>query len=338
MKLGDYCQSFNRNDLTVHRRSIVCVMSDRSKLLICFSGIFFSYLAFGVFQEKITRGSYGDDDKKEKFAFFFFLVFFQCVANAIVAKIALWAGAGSRGGSGSDRTPTRFYAICALSYMGAMLASNSSLKYVSYPTQVLGKSCKPIPVMLLGVVFLRKHYPLAKYLVVLLIVSGVALFLYKDRGHAHNEPTEGFGWGEVLLFVSLFLDGLTGVFQDKLRSYHAGSFDMMLNLNLWSILILLPVLVVTGQGLVALLFISRHSDILYHLLAFGFLSALGQIFIFQTIQSFGPLTCSVITTTRKFFTILCSVVWFGNHLLGRQWFGVFLVFLGLTVENLGKSR
>ena len=37
-----------------------------------------------------------------------------------------------------------------------------------------------IVVMILGVLLARKKYPLAKYLCVLLIVTGVALFLYKD--------------------------------------------------------------------------------------------------------------------------------------------------------------
>ena len=53
--------------------------------------------------------------------------------------------------SGSrDTTSEVKYALCACSYLGAMVASNAALQYVNYPTQVLGKSCKPIPVMLLG--------------------------------------------------------------------------------------------------------------------------------------------------------------------------------------------
>jgi UDP-galactose transporter B1 len=64
------------------------------------------------------------------------------------------------------------YAICSLSYLGAMLASNEALQYVSYPTQVLGKSIKPVPVMLLGVLIARKSYPKLKYVCVLMIVTG----------------------------------------------------------------------------------------------------------------------------------------------------------------------
>eukprot|EP00118_Oscarella_pearsei_P005138 m.23188 g.23188 ORF g.23188 m.23188 type:complete len:370 (+) comp28445_c0_seq1:31-1140(+) len=348
----------------VARSSAWARMSDRMKLLVCFLGIFFSYLVFGFVQEKITRGSYGEGDGKERFTFFLFLVFVQCIINALVAKIVVlsWSCKGDVP-TPRHSTPQSMYLTCSLSYVGAMLASNSSLKYVSYPTQVLGKSCKPIPglrhhivlgsastafsscffppslpVMLLGVLFSRKRYPFWKYVVVLLIVSGVAIFLYKDRGHSQDKPTEGLGWGEVLLIVSLFLDGLTGVFQNNLKEYRTGSFHMMLYLNIWSIVVLLPVLVFSGQGVTSLSFLARHPEVLSHLLAFGMLSALGQIFIFQTIENFGPLTCSIITTTRKFFTILCSVVLFGNVLLARQWFGVFLVFLGLCIENFGKKE
>jgi hypothetical protein len=34
--------------------------------------------------------------------------------------------------------------------------------------------------MILGVLIAKKRYPLAKYLFVLMIVTGVAIFLYKD--------------------------------------------------------------------------------------------------------------------------------------------------------------
>jgi uncharacterized membrane protein YjdF len=37
----------------------------------------------------------------------------------------------------------------------------------------LGKSIKPVPVMLLGVLVARKRYPLEKYIYVLLIVFGM---------------------------------------------------------------------------------------------------------------------------------------------------------------------
>ena len=65
----------------------------------------------------------------------------------------------------------------------------------------------------------------------------------------------------------------------------------------------------------------------------------GQVFIFFTITGPGPLVCTTITTTRKFFTILLSVMLNpNNHLNNNQWIAVGLVFLGLGGEIAGKYQ
>lgn len=46
------------------------------------------------------------------------------------------------------------------------------------------------------------------------------------------------------------------------------------------------------------------------------------------IADYGALPCSIVTTTRKFFTVMASVLYFGNKLTGRQWMGAILVFTG----------
>ena len=51
-----------------------------------------------------------------------------------------------------------------ISQMLAMAASNEALRYVSFPTQVLGKSCKMVPVMAGGIVLGGKRYSFAEYL------------------------------------------------------------------------------------------------------------------------------------------------------------------------------
>jgi len=63
-----------------------------------------------------------------------------------------------------------------------------------------------------------------------------------------------------------------------------------------------------------------------------------QNFIFLTVTYFGPLTCSIMTTTRKFFTILGSVLIFGHPLTALQWTGTVLVFAGLSLDSaFGKA-
>jgi solute carrier family 35 (UDP-galactose transporter), member B1 len=81
--------------------------------------------------------------------------------------------------------------------------------------KVVGKAAKPIPVMILGVLIGRKSYPLKKYLFVLLIVVGVVMFMYKDQGKkaVSSDDSQGLGIGELLLIMSLTMDGLTGAIQ-----------------------------------------------------------------------------------------------------------------------------
>ena len=55
--------------------------------------------------------------------------------------------------------------------------------------------------MILGVLLARKSYPWMKYLCVLLIVTGVATFVYKDKGSSKTSD-HIIGIGEILV-VSL---------------------------------------------------------------------------------------------------------------------------------------
>nr|XP_033773549.1 solute carrier family 35 member B1 [Geotrypetes seraphini] len=309
--------------------------SERLRLLFCFFGVFVCYFYYGILQEGITRNKYGEGEKQEKFRFAWSLVFIQCVINAIFAWILIQFFDATR----VDRTRSWLYAACSLSYVGAMVSSNSALQFINYPTQVLGKSCKPIPVMLLGVTVLRKRYSLVKYLCVLLIVFGVALFMYRPNKGSSSGSEHVFGYGELLLLLSLTLDGLTGVSQDHMRAhFQTGSNHMMLHINLWSTLFLGAGIVLSGEIWDFLSFAERYPSIINSILLFGLTSALGQTFIFMTVVYFGPLTCSIITTTRKFFTILASVIIFSNPISLMQWVGTFLVFLGLGLDaKFGKA-
>ena len=66
--------------------------------------------------------------------------------------------------------------------------------------------------MLLG----NKRYSLRKYLFVFLIVIGVILFMYKSPESEMNKNeglTFWFGLGELLIFLSLVMDGLIAAIQ-----------------------------------------------------------------------------------------------------------------------------
>lgn len=212
-----------------------------------------------------------------------------------------------------------------------------ALRWVAYPTQVIAKSAKPIPVMILGVMLGRKSYTLKKYLFVFLIVIGVALFMYKEGKVSRN--AESVGLGEVLLFLSLSMDGLTGAIQERMRAATSPSGQhMMLSMNSWSTMMVTIALLLSGEGNEFIKFTIKYPILIQHLAALALCGALGQLFIFMMVSGFGPLSCSIVTTTRKFFTVLFSVIFFGNLLTSRQWVGAILVFTGLFADMITGKR
>lgn len=311
-------------------------LGSSSRFAVCAVGIFVCFFFYGILQEKITRGKYVYEGKEERFTTITALVFFQCVVNYLYAFIMAKVFPTQE----KDTTKSSYYAICSFTYLLAMVTSNKALAWVNYPTQVIGKSCKPIPVMVLGVLVGRKRYPLLKYLFILMIVAGVAMFMYKDNKKSGSSDGGLVGVGELLLLVSLTCDGLTGAVQERMKLEHATkSGHMMLAMNKWSVCYLALALAATGEGLQFVSFIQRHPAIVWQLASFSVMSALGQFFIFMCVSEFGPLPCSIITTTRKFFTVLASVIMFGNALLTHQWFGAVLVFAGIFLDGVyGKQK
>jgi solute carrier family 35 (UDP-galactose transporter), member B1 len=184
------------------------------------------------------------------------------------------------------------HAFCSLTYLGAMLASNEALQHVSYPTQVLGKSIKPVPVMILGVLIARKQYRLIKYIGVLMIVIGTVLFMQKDKKQTEadplpNHPYALVGFGEALLLVSLALDGLTGAIQDKMNlSHKTNPHFMMYNMNVWSCLWLFLAVIVTGEIFEFLIFVQNYTYVIWLLLLLSILASIGQVrFLFILISN-----------------------------------------------------
>lgn len=303
-------------------------MGNPVKLFFYAGGIFLTYFYYGVLHEEITRTKYGP--KKEMFVHAQSLLLFSCIMNVLFAKLMLSTFLKQ----GVDTTRRSYYVISSFTYLGAMLASTISLQFVNYTTQVVGKSCKPIPVMVLGVLVGGKRYALSKYLSILVVVLGVALFIYKDGKASAMTSSQGImGKGELLLLVSLALDGLTGAVQERMKSEHqTKSGHMMVMTNLWSVVYLAIAQLFTWEILDFVHFIQRYPALLPNVLLFAITGALGQTLIFRTVSEFGPLPCSVVTTTRKFFTVLGSVIIFNNPLGTRQWIGVVLVFSGLMAD------
>merc|ERR1719230_2087266 len=64
----------------------------------------------------------------------------------------------------------------------------------------------------------------------------------------------------------------------------------------------------------AMRFITQRPDSLVDVMALSLIATLGQIFIYITVQKHGPVTLSLIMTTRQIASVLISCVLFGHGL------------------------
>ncbi|KAK5455212.1 UDP-galactose transporter [Exophiala xenobiotica] len=333
-------------------------------LLVCVGGIYASFLTWGLLQERITTTPYPVDDSAQAPQEYFR---FPIVLNTIQSFFAFTSGSlyllyKTR----SFKILPRRAALAPLVLvtLTTTLASPfgyASLAHVDYLTFVLAKSCKLLPVMALHVTLFRKRYPLSKYLIVLAVTSGVAIFTlyHPPKPGKERKAQSSSTYGLTLLGINLLLDGLTNTVQDFIftsphRYGKTSGPQMMVILNLLGTLLmgayllftpyvpepLIPAFVKTDtqELATALSFLSRHPKVFYDVLGFAACGAIGQLFIYATLERFSSLLLVTVTVTRKMLTMVLSVVWFGKSLSQGQWMGVALVFGGIAAEAYISHR
>eukprot|EP01116_Phalansterium_solitarium_P004757 TRINITY_DN15866_c0_g1_i1.p1 TRINITY_DN15866_c0_g1~~TRINITY_DN15866_c0_g1_i1.p1 ORF type:complete len:331 (-),score=79.09 TRINITY_DN15866_c0_g1_i1:389-1381(-) len=308
-------------------------------LLACVVGIYVPFSLLGLAQEEINTARFGPD--QVKFHHTMFLVFCQCAACALVA---LFVKVVTR--QKANTTPATQFLPISLLYVGAMLLSNHAIQYLNYPTMVLAKSSKPISVLLGQIIVHRRLPSLSKLLCVLLTVVGIVMFSMTEsrevKSHGSKVDVELFYFGLGLTLLSLSFDGIYGPMQDALK--HSKKFaapssvTMMFYNNLWAALILGFLVVVTGEMREGVAFCVEHPSIVPMIAVFAFTLAVGQNFIYYTVVQFDSLMLSLVTTTRKFFSIVISVIVFGHHLNMYQWLSVGVVFVGLGLFELTSKK
>jgi len=213
---------------------------------------------------------------------------------------------------------------------------------------------------------------------VILIVVGVILFVYKDKNEKNGsskdiadalnatvttlspitttitttiteaittmKPTADdahLGYlGLALVSMSLLADGVLGAVEDRMRAAtKPAALNFMFSINMFSAIILFFGSIATFDIVNFYNFATEYPDVLYKIGLAALVGSLGQIFIFMMISDFGPLPCSIVTTTRKLFTVIISVLFMGNEITLRQILATAVVFGALFADSLiGKKH
>jgi len=205
-----------------------------------------------------------------------------------------------------------------------------------------------LPVMLLGTVVFKQKYSAIEYLAVGMITIGIWAFFNfasekKSAAAATHNPSmdhpQATMIGIGLSMLSLLCDGITGSGQDHLIAKYSPSSELlMFGMNKWAVIeLFFACFLLSNQGLDGFFFLQAHPDLIVQFILFGLVSAMGQFFIFHMVTVFGALCLSITTSTRKFFTILASVIYFNHALNITQWLAVAFVFGGLGMDIAKKA-
>jgi drug/metabolite transporter (DMT)-like permease len=77
-------------------------------------------------------------------------------------------------------------------------------------------------------------------------------------------------------------------------------------------------------------YIATHSGFLFHLLAMGVLSTIGQMFVYRMIKQFKQHFVPFVITTRKIFTVALSIIFYHHATNFAQIIGITIVFVIVT--------
>lgn len=302
------------------------------KLIVCVVGIQGSFLTWGVLQEKIMTKQYGDPNNGARFVNSEFLVFMNRVVALLLAGFYIYCTGNNFNG------PFYKYSFCSLSNICSSWCQYEALKFVSFPTQVLVKTSKMIPVMIMGKFVSKKVYAYYEYFIAILISLGVSLFLLSSTSERHASAATTVS-GLLLMLGYMAFDSFTSNWQSQLYSdYKISSMQMMFNINVFSSVLTAMPLIISGGLFYSFAFIQSFPAFGKDCIIMSMASAVGQIFLYFTIAEFGPLVFTTIMVTRQMVSILLSCMIYGHTISSQSGFGVIIVFTALLFQIYAKYR
>ncbi|RXH84491.1 hypothetical protein DVH24_032775 [Malus domestica] len=173
-----------------------------------------------------------------------------------------------------------------------------------------------------GTIIMQKKYRGPDYFLAFLVTVGCSIFILypvwsdslsnslkfsTEAGSADIGPSDIYGrgrentiWGISLMVGYLGFDGFTSTFQDKLfKGYDMEIHNQIFYTTFCSCVLSLTGLLLQGQLLPAIHFVSSHNDCFFDIALLSTVATASQFFISYTIRTFGALTFATIMTTRQ---------------------------------------
>lgn len=145
--------------------------NNTTQFLLCCTGVFFFYLMYGYLQELIFTL-----DGFKPYGWYLTLVQFGYYTCFGYVERTIMTKSSSNNQPAKRMIPMKTYALLAFLTLGTMGLSNSSLRYLNYPTQVIFKCCKLVPVLIGSILIQKKQHGPLDFLAAIAMCIGLTLF------------------------------------------------------------------------------------------------------------------------------------------------------------------
>lgn len=307
------------------------------RAIFCAVGLNVSFCIWGLVQERILTQTYDGDF----FGYSYGLVFLNRLGGLVLSTVLMyyfqveWV-----------KSPLWEYSFPSVANMLSSWCQYKALEYVTFPTQMLAKAFKIVPVMLVGKFMLNKTYESYEYVSAAAIGFGLYLFLdssenvnLTENNFGDSEGVRGAWCGVVLLILFLFFDSFTGQWQTRMFQLNKAlsPLQMMLIMNAFSAVFSFITLVHQEKLTPAMTFVYTHPEIILHLVIFCICSTVGQLFIFYTVKNFGAVVFSIIMSMRILFSTLLSCFVYSHPITELGFLGMAIVFGAITYRIRRKT-
>ncbi|KAK8577645.1 hypothetical protein V6N13_027912 [Hibiscus sabdariffa] len=301
-------------------------LTDRPKwqqFLICSSGFFFGYLVNGICEEYVYN--------RLQFSYGWYFTFVQGFVYLILIRLQGFT-------MKQMVNPWKTYVKLSAVLMGSHGLTKGSLAYLNYPAQIMFKSTKVLPVMVMGAFIpgLRRKYPFHEYISALLLVIGLILFTLADAQTSPNFSIIGV----LMISGALIMDSFLGNFQEAIFTMNPDTtqMEMLFCSTIVGIPFLVVPMILTGEFVRAWNSCSQHPYV-YGVLVFEAMATfIGQVSVLSLIAIFGAATTAMITTARKAVTLLLSYMIFTKPLTEQHGSGLLLIAMGIILKMFPDSK
>lgn len=297
-------------------------LTDRPKwqqFLICSSGFCFGYLVNGVCEEYVYN--------RLQFSYGWYFTFVQGFVYLVLIYLQGFT-------TKQMVNPWKTYVKLSAVLMGSHGLTKGSLAFLNYPAQLMFKSTKVLPVMVMGAFIpgLKRKYPAHEYVSALLLVVGLILFTLADAQTSPNFSMIGV----IMISGALIMDSFLGNLQEAIFTMNPETtqMEMLFCSTVVGLPMLIPPMLLTGELFKAWNSCSQHLYV-YGVLVFEAMATfIGQVSVLSLIALFGAATTAMVTTARKAVTLLLSYLIFTKPLTEQHGTGLLLIAMGITLKLL----